>query len=134
LGERLAMGHGMRFRYSDGECDGAHPLARGEGDRMALVRGLYPHVEVYSVANAPHDYSGNEVDVLDLERAQPVWTDSCADAGRSAHELFGLLPDGRPTSRHTYYGVRSTSSTIASCCWRLPGRAAAADGSRNEFL
>jgi hypothetical protein len=63
--------------------------------------------KVYSVANGGHnDYAGNEVDALDLERDQPVWTQVLAptpNAQINNGESYYL--DGRPAARHTYYGV-----------------------------
>jgi hypothetical protein len=63
--------------------------------------------KVYSVANGGHqDYAGNEVDELDLERAQPVWTQRLAPSPNSVlTNNQAYYSDGRPTSRHTYYGV-----------------------------
>lgn len=63
--------------------------------------------KVYSVANGGHnDYDGNEVDALDLERAQPVWTEVLAPTpGPQRIDCSAYYADGRPTSRHTYYGV-----------------------------
>jgi hypothetical protein len=62
--------------------------------------------KVYSVANGGHsDYSGNEVDALDLERDQPVWTQVLAPTPGASVVSGNYYLDGRPTSRHTYYGV-----------------------------
>jgi hypothetical protein len=66
--------------------------------------------KVYSVANGGHrDYAGNEVDVLDLERDQPVWSELLPPTPSSdIPPLVDCRPyylDGRPASRHTYYGV-----------------------------
>jgi hypothetical protein len=63
--------------------------------------------KVYSVANGGHnDYSGNEVDVLNLDTAQPGWSQVLAPTPNSqltnCQSYYG---DGRPASRHTYYGV-----------------------------
>jgi hypothetical protein len=59
------------------------------------------------VANGGHsDYAGNEVDVLDLERDQPVWSQilpPTPDAQITNCQSY--YADGRPTARHTYYGV-----------------------------
>jgi len=63
--------------------------------------------KVYSVANGGHqDYAGNEVDMLDLERAQPVWSQLLTPTPDA--QLTNCQPfyaDGSPTARHTYYGA-----------------------------
>jgi len=66
--------------------------------------------KVYSLANGGHaDYAGNEVDVLELELAQPRWAELIAPTPNeqiSASVYCGsYYVDGRPTSRHSYYGV-----------------------------
>jgi hypothetical protein len=63
--------------------------------------------KVYSVANGGHNnYAGNEVDVLDLERDQPVWSQILPPTPNSQiTNGQSYYADGRPTSRHTYYGV-----------------------------
>lgn len=63
--------------------------------------------KVYSVANGGHNnYAGNEVDELDLERDQPVWTQRLAPTpSAQITNCQSYYADGRPTSRHTYYGV-----------------------------
>jgi hypothetical protein len=63
--------------------------------------------KVYSVANGGHeDYAGNEVDVLDLERDQPVWSQVLAPTpSNQLTNCQSYYADGRPTSRHTYYGA-----------------------------
>jgi hypothetical protein len=59
---------------------------------------------VYSVANGGHqDYDGNEVDVLDLEREVPTWFELLARSAITQNADY--YADGRPTSRHSYYGV-----------------------------
>jgi hypothetical protein len=63
--------------------------------------------KVYSVANGGHnDYAGNEVDVLALEATPPAWTQVLAPTPNAqitnCQSYYG---DGRPTSRHSYYGV-----------------------------
>jgi len=63
--------------------------------------------KVYSAANGGHnDYSGNEVDVLDLELAQPTWREVLAPtpAGQLTN-CQSYYADGRPASRHSYYGA-----------------------------
>jgi hypothetical protein len=63
--------------------------------------------KVYSVANGGHqDYSGNEVDVLDLERDQPVWSEILPPTPSSqVTNCTAYYSDDRPAARHTYYGV-----------------------------
>jgi hypothetical protein len=62
--------------------------------------------KVYSVANGGHsDYAGNEVDELDLEREAPVWTQKLAPTPNGQIANGSYYGDGRPTSRHTYYGA-----------------------------
>jgi hypothetical protein len=63
--------------------------------------------KVYSVANGGHsDYSGNEVDVLDLERDQPEWTERLEPTpSNQLTDCEAYYADGRPASRHTYYGA-----------------------------
>jgi hypothetical protein len=62
---------------------------------------------VYSVANGGHnDYAGNEVDVLELETETPSWSERLAptpDAQLTNCQSY--YADGRPASRHSYYGV-----------------------------
>jgi chitodextrinase len=62
---------------------------------------------VYSVANGGHwDYSGNEVNRLALETETPAWTQRLAPTpSGSVIESVTHYADGRPTSRHSYYGV-----------------------------
>ncbi len=62
---------------------------------------------VHSLANGGHnDYSGNEVDVLSLEVSAPSWSQAVAPTPNSqltnCQSYYG---DGRPASRHSYYGV-----------------------------
>lgn len=63
--------------------------------------------KVYSLANGGHnDYSGNEVDVLDLERAQPAWSQLLPPTPNAQlTNCQNYYADGRPAARHTYYGV-----------------------------
>lgn len=64
----------------------------------------YRTSKVYSVANGGHGgYSGNEVDMLDLERDDPTWFQLLAPS--SSVQDAEYYSDGRPTSRHSYYGV-----------------------------
>lgn len=53
-----------------------------------------------------NDYAGNEVDELDLEADQPAWAQKLAPTpSGSLTNCQPYYADGRPTSRHTYYGV-----------------------------
>jgi hypothetical protein len=63
--------------------------------------------KVYSVANGGHNgYAGNEVDALELDRADPRWIEVLAPTpNASINDCSEYYLDGRPTSRHTYYGV-----------------------------
>jgi hypothetical protein len=63
--------------------------------------------KVYSVANGGHnDYAGNEVDILDLERAQPTWSMVLTPTPNSQiTNGTDYYLDDRPAARHTYYGV-----------------------------
>jgi hypothetical protein len=63
--------------------------------------------KVYSVANGGHsDYGGNEVDELSLELAQPAWVQRLAPTpNNQIVQEATYYSDGRPTSRHTYYGA-----------------------------
>ncbi len=61
---------------------------------------------LYSVANGGHsDYSGNEVDELNLEAAQPAWVQKLAPTPGSQVQQGPYYADGRPAARHTYYGM-----------------------------
>jgi len=62
--------------------------------------------KVYSIAAGGHsDYSGNEVDVLDLETLIPSWTEvlSPTSSGQVSN-CNSFYADGKPASRHSYYG------------------------------
>ena len=63
--------------------------------------------KVYSVAGGGHnDYAGNEVNELDLEADQPAWVQKLAPTpSGSLTNCQSYYADGRPTSRHSYYGV-----------------------------
>lgn len=63
--------------------------------------------KVYSLANGGHnDYAGNEVDVLDLETAAPSWSQMLPPTPNGQlTNCQSYYADGRPASRHTYYGV-----------------------------
>jgi hypothetical protein len=62
---------------------------------------------IYSVANGGHgDYGGNEVDRIQLLDAAPSWTEQrSATPAAQATQSVSYYADGRPTSRHTYYGA-----------------------------
>ena len=63
--------------------------------------------KVYSVANGGHnDYSGNEVDVLDLEIDRPAWSQLLAPTpDAQLTNCKSYYADDRPAARHTYYGA-----------------------------
>jgi hypothetical protein len=63
--------------------------------------------KVYTVANGGHaGYGGNEVDALELELAVPRWVEVLAPTpAANAPKCVEYYNDGRPTSRHTYYGI-----------------------------
>lgn len=63
--------------------------------------------KVYSAANGGHgDYAGNEVDALDLSVNSPAWSQLRAPtASGSVVSNSAYYSDGRPSARHTYYGV-----------------------------
>lgn len=67
---------------------------------------------VYSVANGGHhDYAGNEVNRIGLLDGAPKWTESrAATPASQATESTPYYADGRPTSRHTYYGATMNES------------------------
>lgn len=61
---------------------------------------------LYSAANGGHmDYAGNEVNRIRLSDNRPAWTESLASTP-SAQVVASAThyADGRPTSRHSYYG------------------------------
>jgi hypothetical protein len=62
---------------------------------------------VFSPANGGHhDYSGNEVNSIRLSDASPRWIERRASSSVSAIvENVTHYADGRPTSRHSYYGA-----------------------------
>lgn len=63
--------------------------------------------KVYSAAGGGHgDYAGNEVDVLDLSVGSPSWSQLRApSASGDVVSNVAYYSDGRPSARHTYYGV-----------------------------
>lgn len=62
---------------------------------------------VYIAAAGGHnDYGGNEVDVLHLERDTPVWEQLIAPTpSADIVNNVSYYNDGRPTSRHHFYGI-----------------------------
>lgn len=62
---------------------------------------------IYSVANGGHhDYGGNEVNRIRLTDNAPAWTEPRAATPMSQMlESTTHFADGRPTSRHSYYGA-----------------------------
>jgi hypothetical protein len=62
---------------------------------------------VYSVANGGHsDYAGNEVNRVRLLDGAPTWTEPRPSTPSSqTTQSTAYYADGRPTSRHTYYGA-----------------------------
>ena len=61
---------------------------------------------IYSAANGGHsDYAGNEVNRIRLSDNAPAWTEPRASTSASNVSVNSThYADGRPTSRHTYYG------------------------------
>jgi hypothetical protein len=62
---------------------------------------------IYSPANGGHmDYAGNEVNRLRLSDNAPAWTEprAATPAGQTVQNTSHYA-DGRPTSRHNYYGA-----------------------------
>lgn len=61
---------------------------------------------IYSTANGGHsDYAGNEVNRIRLSDNAPAWTEPRASTTASQVSVNSThYADGRPTSRHTYYG------------------------------
>ncbi|MGE0761835.1 MAG: hypothetical protein AB7N80_01025 [Bdellovibrionales bacterium] len=61
---------------------------------------------VYSPANGGHnDYAGNEVDRIQLEDGAPSWTEIRASTPLAQIVAGSHYLDGRPSSRHTFYGA-----------------------------
>jgi hypothetical protein len=67
---------------------------------------------VYSAANGGHwDYGGNEVDSIRLSDNAPAWVERRASSAASQIRTDAThYGDGRPTSRHTYYGILASKS------------------------
>lgn len=79
---------------------------------------------IYSAASGGHmDYAGNEVNRIRLSDNAPVWTEP-----RAATPVSQIVAnathyaDGRPTSRHSYYGtvvneVRNRAMVLSGARW-----------------
>jgi len=90
---------------------------------------------VYMPAGGGHnDYAGNEVDSIKLSDDAPAWIERRASTPvaqitrNSNHYL-----DGRPTSRHSYYGVtfsqqRNRAMTFGGVCWGDGSSISSCDG------
>jgi len=79
---------------------------------------------LYSPANGGHwDYEGNEVNRIRLSDDAPKWTEPRAATPTSQTIADAThYKDGRPTSRHTYYGVmlnekRNRIMIMAGASW-----------------
>ncbi len=90
---------------------------------------------VYSPANGGHwDYSGNEVNSIRLSDAAPRWTERRASTPVSSiRDSVTHYADGRPTSRHSYYGatfnqVRNRIMLIGGSRWGSGSITSAVDG------
>jgi hypothetical protein len=79
---------------------------------------------IYSAANGGHaDYAGNEVNRIRLSDSAPAWTE--VRAATPASQVVASTThyaDGRPTSRHSYYGamineVRGRAMVIGGSPW-----------------
>ena len=82
---------------------------------------------IYSAANGGHnDYAGNEVDRIRLSDDAPAWKE--VKASTPAEQVVARqdhYADGRPTSRHSYYGafvneVRDRVMIIGGSGWGAP--------------
>jgi hypothetical protein len=61
--------------------------------------------EIILAANGGHsDYSGNEVTSIDLSADSPAWV-MRSPASTSTAQNVAYYPDGRPSSRHTYWST-----------------------------
>jgi hypothetical protein len=62
--------------------------------------------KLYQVAGGGHaGYSGNEVDVLTVNTDTPAWSQVLAPTPAGSVRNGAYYLDGRPTSRHHYYGI-----------------------------
>lgn len=85
---------------------------------------------IYSVANGGHyDYGGNEVNRIRLTDNAPAWTEP--RPATPVAQMIGNVThyaDGRPTSRHSYYGVvlneqRGRAMVLGGSRWGDAGNA-----------
>jgi hypothetical protein len=90
---------------------------------------------VYSPANGGHhDYAGNEVNSIRLSDDAPLWIERrAATSGNQVVENTTHYADGRPTSRHTFYGavcneVRNRVMVISGSRWGNGWVTSATDG------
>lgn len=80
---------------------------------------------LYSAANGGHaDYAGNEVDQIRLRDDIPRWKE--IKASTPVNQLLDAshYADGRPTSRHSYYGVvvnelRNRVMLLGGSAWKI---------------
>ena len=90
---------------------------------------------VYSPANGGHhDYSGNEVNRIRLLDNAPAWTEPRpATTASQVGDSVSHNADGRPASRHTFYGVllnekRNRAMVMGGSQWGNGGNLATVDG------
>jgi hypothetical protein len=90
---------------------------------------------IYSAANGGHhDYAGNEVNRIGLLDGAPRWTEPRASTPMSQiSDDVSHYADGRPTSRHTYYGavmneVRNRAMVVGGGIWGNGNGTSAVDG------
>jgi hypothetical protein len=90
---------------------------------------------IYSAASGGHmDYAGNEVNRLRLGEDAPTWTEPRASTPvRDITMNTSYYADGRPTSRHSYYGAwvnerRNRVMLFAGAGWGLGYSPNALDG------
>ncbi|MFO1436498.1 MAG: hypothetical protein U1F34_09190 [Gammaproteobacteria bacterium] len=90
---------------------------------------------IYSAASGGHmDYAGNEVDRLRLSDDAPTWTEPrSSTAVKDITFNTSYYADGRPTSRHSYYGawvneLRNRVMLFAGAGWGLGHSPNALDG------
>lgn len=90
---------------------------------------------IYSVANGGHwDYAGNEVNRIRLIDNAPAWTEPrAATPASQIVDSVTHYSDGRPTSRHSYYGVvlnelRGRAMVLGGSRWGIGYPHSAVDG------
>jgi hypothetical protein len=85
------------------------PGASGPSSKIDAWTSLavdYVNSKVYQVAGGGHtDYAGNEVNVLTLNTQTPGWSQVLAPTPAASVQTGPYYVDGRPTSRHHYYGI-----------------------------